>query len=198
MICFDFDGVIADSHDFWLRVCRETLAEFDVCLAPEARPFARLDPLTFEQLGRDLEIEPTHFATRMARRAEASTEIPSLFPDIANLLPDAAELAPLAILSSSRAQFIKTVLAYHGLAPYFVDVFGGGSGRSKADTLKSIPAAQVMIGDAVSDIMAARAAGIPAIAVTWGWQDRNALAAADVVVDTCPDLLSALRHMCSS
>ena len=56
------------------------------------------------------------------------------------------------------------------------------------------PAALCYVGDAPFDICAARAAGITAIGVTWGFFPRSALEAegADVVVDTLPELREVL------
>jgi phosphoglycolate phosphatase-like HAD superfamily hydrolase len=47
-----------------------------------------------------------------------------------------------------------------------------------------------MIGDAVSDIRAARAAGIKSVAVTWGHQSRQKLSqeAPDLIIDEPEDL----------
>ncbi len=70
-------------------------------------------------------------------------------------------------------------------APLLVAIerFGGGT-----------PASHCYVGDAPFDIRAARAAGITAIGVTWGFFPRDALEAegADVVVDTIPQLRDVL------
>lgn len=56
------------------------------------------------------------------------------------------------------------------------------------------PAGCVYVGDATVDVLAARAAGMAAVAVTWGAGERDALAAAgpEVVVDTVADLRAYL------
>lgn len=56
------------------------------------------------------------------------------------------------------------------------------------------PASFCYVGDAPFDIRAARAAGITAVGVTWGFFPRDALEAegADVVVDTIPQLREVL------
>ncbi len=52
----------------------------------------------------------------------------------------------------------------------------------------------VYVGDATVDVLSARAAGMAAVAVTWGAGDRDALVAVgpEVVVDTVPDLRAYL------
>ena len=56
------------------------------------------------------------------------------------------------------------------------------------------PAACVYVGDATVDVLAARAAGMAAVAVTWGAGEHAALSAAgpDAVVDTVADLTAYL------
>jgi pyrophosphatase PpaX len=56
------------------------------------------------------------------------------------------------------------------------------------------PATCVYVGDAVVDVMAARAAGMAAVAVTWGAGEPGSLAASapDAVVDTMAELTAYL------
>jgi pyrophosphatase PpaX len=56
------------------------------------------------------------------------------------------------------------------------------------------PSGCVYVGDATVDVLAARAAGMAAVAVTWGAGEPDALAAThpDVVVDTVPALAAYL------
>ncbi|MEP6799448.1 MAG: HAD-IA family hydrolase [Lapillicoccus sp.] len=62
------------------------------------------------------------------------------------------------------------------------------------DRLGAVPATAVYVGDAVVDVQAARAAGMGAVAVSWGAGDRDDLVAArpDVLVDTPHELRAAL------
>lgn len=63
-----------------------------------------------------------------------------------------------------------------------------------AAVLGADPRACVYVGDAVVDVVAARAAGMEAVAVTWGAGEADALAAAGPVatVDSVPELLDVL------
>ncbi len=63
-----------------------------------------------------------------------------------------------------------------------------------AASLGSQPCDCVYVGDATVDVLAARAAGMAAIAVSWGAADREALAATgpDALVDTVADLTANL------
>ena len=60
----------------------------------------------------------------------------------------------------------------------------------------SDPATTVFIGDSITDTTTARAAGIPVIAVSFGFSDRPvADLGADLVIDHYDDLLPALRRL---
>ncbi|MBR5177045.1 MAG: HAD family hydrolase [Bacteroidales bacterium] len=51
----------------------------------------------------------------------------------------------------------------------------------------------VMVGDSATDIKTARNAGIPAVAVSWGFRPRTDLEAADAIADTPEQLLEIIR-----
>ena len=51
----------------------------------------------------------------------------------------------------------------------------------------------VMVGDSATDIKTARNAGIPAVAVSWGFRPRTDLETADAIADTPEQLLEIIR-----
>lgn len=51
----------------------------------------------------------------------------------------------------------------------------------------------IMVGDSGTDIQTARNAGIPIIAVSWGFRPRHELTAADYIVDTADQILKVLE-----
>jgi phosphoglycolate phosphatase len=58
------------------------------------------------------------------------------------------------------------------------------------------PATTVFVGDSITDTTTARAAGIPVIAVSFGFSDRPVLdLGADLVIDHYDELLPALRRL---
>ena len=57
-----------------------------------------------------------------------------------------------------------------------VEYIMGKAGTDRAHT--------IMVGDSGTDIQTARNAGIPVIAVSWGFRPRNELASADYIADT--------------
>ncbi len=107
----------------------------------------------------------------------------------------------LAIITSNTPEVVQTFLAAHGLDHCFIGINGGtlfGKGRLIAKCLERyqcVPEKTVYIGDEVRDIQAARFAGIRSVAVTWGFNSRGVLAAAqpDWLVDE-PDGLGEIAH----
>jgi phosphoglycolate phosphatase len=58
------------------------------------------------------------------------------------------------------------------------------------------PATTVFVGDSITDTTAAKAAGIPVVAVSFGFSDRPAAdLGADAIIDHYDDLLPALRRL---
>lgn len=59
------------------------------------------------------------------------------------------------------------------------------------------PATTIYVGDSITDTRTAQAAGVPVIAVSFGFSDRPvAELGADLVVDHYDDLIPALRRLC--
>ncbi|MGR3376400.1 HAD family hydrolase [Salipiger abyssi] len=193
MICLDFDGVIADTLGFWDRLCRQAAAEQGLVLPREMTPFARLCPLTFLQLGADLGLDAARFDKRMAALSLEQESVAAPFPEMPACLETLAALAPLCVLSSSRTVFVRWFLSRHGLDGHFRDVLGGDRHPGKAAALRSMPQAVLMIGDAKSDIDAARQAGLRSVGVLWGWQDRSMLEGADYLAERPEELLTFAR-----
>ncbi|APZ50757.1 HAD family hydrolase [Salipiger abyssi] len=193
MICLDFDGVIADTLGFWDRLCRQAAAEQGLVLPRGMTPFARLCPLTFLQLGADLGLDAARFDKRMAALSLEQESVAAPFPEMPACLETLAALAPLCVLSSSRTVFVRWFLSRHGLDGHFRDVLGGDRHPGKAAALRSMPQAVLMIGDAKSDIDAARQAGLRSVGVLWGWQDRSMLEGADYLAERPEELLTFAR-----
>ncbi len=90
----------------------------------------------------------------------------------------------LAILSSNNEETIRAFLTDHDLA-YFDAVKGKISLFDKARFIRrflrkmDIPAESALyVGDEIRDVEAAKKAGIPVIAVGWGYDEASLLASA--------------------
>jgi pyrophosphatase PpaX len=109
----------------------------------------------------------------------------------------------LGIVTAKRTKTVELAFSFLPLAAYFDTIVAGDDTvRHKPDPdplllalerLAAPAADAAYVGDSPYDMRAAKAAGVHAIGVTWGKiHDRDALADADVVVDTPEELLAAL------
>ncbi|HMC15498.1 MAG TPA: phosphoglycolate phosphatase [Albitalea sp.] len=106
----------------------------------------------------------------------------------------------LACLTNKPGAFARALLAQKGLVRYFDVVFGGDAfERKKPDPLPllktcvalgSPPARTLMIGDSSNDAAAARAAGLPVVLVTYGYNHGEPVRGVDA--DAFIDRLDAL------
>ncbi|PSR15387.1 carotenoid oxygenase [filamentous cyanobacterium CCP3] len=205
---FDFDGTLADSLS--------TIVEITNRLAPEfgyrPTPLEELDALkgfSARQLIRYSGIPLLKIPALLRRlRVELKACDPPIAPCAgmpAIIRQLHAQNHMLAVITSNAPEVVHAFLIAHGLDHCFFSVDGGGTlfGKGKLITKclvrhQLVPAATVYVGDEVRDIQAARFAGIRPISVTWGFNSREALAAAqpDWLVDD-PDALAAIARTLS-
>lgn len=111
-----------------------------------------------------------------------------------------------AICTNKPQQITEAVLAKLELQTSFEAVIGASEElprkphpamlRAALAPLDVAPEQAVMIGDSSADVGAARAAGIPVIAVSFGYTRIPVRElGADVVIDSLADVLPALRHL---
>jgi len=103
-----------------------------------------------------------------------------VFPGAAEGLAQLRALGvPLACLTNKPTAFAEQLLEAKGLRTHFSHVFGGDAfARKKPDPLPLLktcealghaPSGTLMVGDSSNDAQAARAAGCPALLVTYGY-----------------------------
>jgi len=111
----------------------------------------------------------------------------------------------LGVCTNKPQALSELVLATLGLAPFFDAVVGGDRPRRKPDgehvreTLRQMGAAgwpAVYVGDSATDVAAARDAGLPIVAISWGYaqMDPRALGA-DRLIDHYRDLPATLSDL---
>ncbi len=114
---------------------------------------------------------------------------------------------PVAIVSNNSGPAVSAYLAAHGLADHVDLVVGRPYARPELmkpdsrivlDAVRAVgskPAACLLVGDSMSDIVAARAAGVRIV----GYANRPSkvlpFAAADAVITTMADLVKALSRV---
>ncbi len=152
------------------------------------------------------EIEPARFdaahqgflsayRTRFHRRT-------LLYPGVRDCLEQLhAAGVPMGLVTNKPEEFIAPLLKHFEIAPYFRLSLGGDSlAAKKPDPLPlrhaceafGVPPAQcLMVGDSRNDILAARACGMPVVALSYGYNHGEPIEATrpDRVIDSLTALL---------
>lgn len=210
---FDCDGTLSDGQ---AEVCEAMEATFDACgLPPPSRHDVRRIvglslPVAIARLAPDEEPELHAFAVTQYKHfyfqaRQQGRVVEPLFDGISDLvqrLHAAGWVLGVATGKSDRG--LAATLAMHGLSKYFTTLQTADRHPSKPHPSMAMtamaetgadPAHTVMIGDTAFDMDMARAAGIRAVGVAWGYHDSAELiaAGADAVAET-PAQLEALLN----
>jgi phosphoglycolate phosphatase len=121
----------------------------------------------------------------------------SVYPEIEGVLTKLSQSGFRMFVATSKPHvFARRIIDHFGLNPHFEHVFGSeldGTRVHKADLLAYaleqtgvVPSRSLMIGDRSHDVLGAKANGIDAIGVTYGYGSAEELIAAGV------------RHLCVS
>ncbi|ETX27973.1 HAD-IA family hydrolase [Roseivivax isoporae] len=213
LVIFDVDGTLVDSQADILAAMgvafdaaglvapgrAEVLGIVGLSL-PEA--FARLVPAADAETRAHMTAAYKGAYADLRQRQSVDASSP-LYPGVRSVL-DALDAQPgmlLGIATGKSRRGLRAVLEGHGLAGRFVTTQTADDHPSKphpamiAAALAETgcdPRAAVMVGDTEYDMAMARAAGVTAIGVGWGYHDRARLGAAHHLIagiDELPPLL---------
>lgn len=211
-VLFDLDGTLTDPEVGIVGSFRHALAAVGHPAAPDADLRWVIGPPLHDSLGR--QGVPTHLHDQVIDEYRARLRTTGLFEatliegmdDVLAAL--AADGVPLALATAKMISMADTTLEHFDLASHFSVVAGAladGKPRAKAqivaDALAALgrpdPARVAMVGDRHHDTDGARANGVIAVSVTWGFaedgeRDRHP---PDHVVDSPADLLRVLRSL---
>ncbi|MFE2727634.1 HAD-IA family hydrolase [Kitasatospora sp. NPDC059327] len=203
-VVFDLDGVLVDSFAVMRKAFTVAYAE---AVGPGPAPFeeynkhlGRYFPDIMRIMGLPLALEEP-FVRESYRLAHEVT----VFPGVTELLTELrARGIRLAVATGKSGPRARSLLEQLGLLPLFDHVIGSDEvARPKPapdivlhalDLLGAPAGAAMMIGDAVTDLISARGAGVLAVAAVWGATDANALLAEnpDAVLGAPSDLSALL------
>lgn len=201
-LLFDLDGTLADSAGdigFSLNFTLQTLGREPLTPADVKRYVGdgvrqllsrSAGALTDAEMAKALELFMPHYLEHCA-------DTTALYPGVRETL-DAFKSKSLAVVTNKPARHTEKTLKKLGIEGLFGAVVGGDSLPQRKpspeplwDALRRLgvsPADAVMVGDSGVDIQAARAAGVGAAGVTYGFRPKEELAGADFILDRFADL----------
>jgi pyrophosphatase PpaX len=201
-VLFDFDGTLADTVPLIVESFRHTLSPTDGELDElQIRSWigrVLVDVLEERHPGRGEELVRRYREHNLAHHDTLIRTVPGA-ADL--LLELQGRGVPVAVVSSKSHATVRRGMRVTGL-PEVEHVVGledtaahkpdPGPLLEGARRLGVDPAHAVYVGDALVDVLAARAAGMASVAVTWGAGTREVLARADHVVDDVRQLRDVL------
>ena len=135
-------------------------------------------------------------------------ELTSVYPGVRECLDWlAAHEVPLAIITNKPAQFIEPLLEEKRLGGYFRWLVGGDTlPQQKPDPAAlfwvmeqagAAPGESLFVGDSRNDVRAARAAGVPCVALTYGYNHGEPIAneRPTLVLDDLRELVASAKGL---
>jgi phosphoglycolate phosphatase len=183
-VLFDLDGTLADTAPDLAAALNKLRADQGLEPVPleRLRPFASAGARGLVHAGFGVKPGDADYPSLREAFLEAYRENTcvhtQLFPGIAELLAELARRAlPWGIVTNKATRFTDRIVATLGLSPACV-VCGDTTEHLKphpapmrhaADQLKLAPGECMYLGDDLRDMQAARAVGMRAVAVQWGY-----------------------------
>jgi phosphoglycolate phosphatase len=212
-VLFDLDGTLVDSAPDIAEALNETLESYghpplslDAVTRMVGRGVAVLVERAYAALG--LEIDPATRARAVERYVKIyearATQSTVLMAGVSDLLRDLREKGvPLGVVTNKPGEATRAVLDHFKLLDLMAVVVGGDAGPPlkpepglllhACAALGIDPGDAVFVGDSENDVAAARAAGMPIVAVAGGYTELTPEAlGADVAIDRLDELPPAI------
>jgi HAD superfamily hydrolase (TIGR01549 family) len=205
IVLLDFDGVLADTLDDMLHFAEVVCARLGFPRTPTLEDLNALDRMEFVEYGRQLGLPDDQLQAFVRDCFEMFSQRqtpPRLFDGMDTVIAGLSATSKMGIVSGNASSVIERFLDHYGLTRYISLVLGADTPGSRPDKIRRAVKElgelggekAFMVGDAVSDIRAARAASVASIAVGWGHQRSEKLMQAkpDYLVRSPMDLLAIL------
>ena len=207
LIIFDYDGVLADTLDDLLRFGQEACNKLGVKHLVTKDDLNNLEVMSFATYGRACEV-PEHLVDEFVKiclDSIAEKKSPSaIFTGLGDVVRYLAANHMLAIVTTNSSQNVNDFLLEHGLdglidAVYGVDLSGSKAQKiamARNQLLENRKQVSVfMVGDSLSDVLAAREASVTSVVVTWGHQKLENLLRGnpDYVVSSPHELIEVVE-----
>lgn len=213
-VVFDLDGTLIDSAPDIARALNRTLGDLGRPPLDLDRVISMVGDGSPALLRRALratgpELAGPEFQDALGRFLDVyyeESETPScLYPGVTETL---AELSvrgvALGLCTNKPERITRRLLGFLGLEALFAAVAGGDTlpvkkpdGRHLGWVIETLGGGRAaMVGDNANDVQAARSAGVPVVAVSYGYPRMPVgELGADVVIDRFPDLPEALARL---
>jgi phosphoglycolate phosphatase len=208
LIIFDYDGVLADTLDDLLAFGQEACNQMGIKHHVTKEDLSNLELMSFATYGRACEVperQVDEFVKICLNLFAEKKSPPPIFPGLSEVLRTLAVDHVLAIVTTNSAPNVNAFLHHHGLDSLIDAVYGVDSLGSKAQKISRARdqfmdngrhEAVFMVGDSLSDVLAAREAYATSVAVTWGHQRVEYLLRGkpDYVVSAPDDLIKIIKQ----
>lgn len=206
VIIFDFDGTIADTFDAIVNITNGLAVDFGYQKIT-AEELAVLRNLNYREVIKQSRVSILKLPFLVNKvKSELKSQVPHLSPIIG--IPDAlTELKnhgyELAIITSNSQENVLEFLQINNLENIFTYIYTGAKIFGKTRTINKFirkhqlqPQQVVYVGDETRDIEAAKRANVKVIAVTWGFNYKEILAAQqpDFLIDQPSQILDVLSR----
>ena len=199
MFLFDFDGVIADSLNFYENLVKRCLEQTGAPIIKTREEYLDLFDGNFYDSLRERGVDTTVFnnvAMTISTQMDYSSIVP--FNDMLPVIRELARDNTLLVVSSNTSPPIKAFFSRYEYDGIFDDILGADfmlSKRKKIDHALGkwqVPRERTYyVGDTAGDIREGKEAGIKTVAATWGWHSRERLEKVnpDYIIENPGDLL---------
>ena len=185
LILFDFDGVLADTLDDMLNFAQAVCAEMGVDRIPTPADLDALETMSFVEYGKQLGAPPPladEFASRCLKRFVERPHPPKIFDGMAEVIKQLSMHHVLAIVTGNTTPAVENFLIENGILQCISAIFAVDQPGSKTEKILKAKSQLgtdkdmvYYVGDAVSDIHAARQVSVKSVAVSWGHQSLGKL-----------------------
>ncbi len=180
LIIFDYDGVLADTLDDLIRFGQKACNKLGVKHLVTKDDLANLEVMSFASFGRACEV-PEHLVDEFVQIClncfAVKKSPPAIFKGLSNAIKHLSVNSMIAIITTNSSQNVNAFLVKHGLDGRILAVYGVDTPGSKAQKISMArnrllenrkQESVYMVGDSLSDVLAAKEASVTSIAVTWG------------------------------
>jgi phosphoglycolate phosphatase len=205
LILFDFDGVLADTLDDMLNFAQAVCVEMGIDRTPTRADLDALETMSFVEYGKQLGVPPSladEFASRCLKRFVERPHPPKIFDGMAEVIKQLSTHHVIAIVTGNTTPAVENFLIENGILQCISAVFAVDQPGSKTEKILKAKSQlgtgkdmAYYVGDAVSDIHAARQVSVKSVAVSWGHQSLGKLVNAkpDQIVHAPREIVAILE-----